>query len=158
MSLDGFSVRRAVATDLTGVVLLERGIAEAPHWAEAEYRVMISAVDTKDGVRRRLLVAKYGDRLVGFAVGKVLGSFGELESVAVAGEARRTGCGRALCRAVVEWCRDEGASEVDLEVRAGSAGAIRLYEGLGFERVGLRPRYYRGPEEDAVLMQMKLAG
>ena len=79
--------------------------------------------------------------------------------------------GRALCGAVVEWCRGEGAAELELEVRAGSAGAIALYTGLGFVTMGRRAAYYRGirglagsdlagygaPAEDALLMRLELA-
>jgi ribosomal-protein-alanine N-acetyltransferase len=42
-------------------------------------------------------------------------------------------------------------------VRAGSAGAIALYERLGFVAVGRRPGYYRSPVEDAVLMRLEVA-
>jgi [ribosomal protein S18]-alanine N-acetyltransferase len=45
---------------------------------------------------------------------------------------------------------------VELEVRAGSAGAIALYERLGFVAVGRRPGYYRSPVEDAVLMRLEV--
>ncbi len=147
------------AADLTAVVGLERGIAEAPHWAEGEYAAI---VDGGDGaVRRCLLVAEGEGRLLGFAVGKVIGSgvdgVGELESVTVDGAARRMGVGRALCGAVFGWCRGEGAVVVELEVRAGNEGAIALYEGLGFVVSGRRGGYYREPVEDAVLMHLDLA-
>ena len=39
-----------------------------------------------------------------------------------------------------------------LEVRESNAPAIALYEKHGYGRVGVRPAYYRGPKEDAVLM------
>ncbi len=98
--------------------------------------------------------------MLGFAVGKVLGAVrrGELESVAVDAAARRGGVGKALCEAVVAWCRGQGVQEMELEVRAGSAGASALYEGLGFVVVGRRAEYYRDPVEDATLMQLRLSG
>jgi ribosomal-protein-alanine N-acetyltransferase len=113
-------------------------------------------------VRRCFVVAEIGEKLLGFAVGKVILSAagdgtGELESVAVDETARRRGVGRSLCEAVVDWSRGQGAAEIELEVRAGSAGAIALYAGLGFVVVGRRGGYYRDPDEDAVLMQLKLA-
>jgi [ribosomal protein S18]-alanine N-acetyltransferase len=92
----------------------------------------------------------------GFAVGKVVAGVGELESVVVVAGARRRGVGRALCGAVVEWCRDLGAGEVELEVRAESLGARRMYEELGFVEVGRRVSYYDGPVDDAVLMRLEL--
>jgi ribosomal-protein-alanine N-acetyltransferase len=146
-------VRAAAVGDLAGVLLLEQGTVEAPHWGEREYR---AALDDDSAVRRCLMVAEVEGLVVGFAVGKVAAGVGELESVAVAGSARRRGVGRALCLAVVEWCRKQGAGTMELEVRAGSVGAIGLYEGLGFVGVGTRRGYYREPREDALLMAMEL--
>ena len=95
------------------------------------------------GIRRCLFVAADGRNIHGFAVGKALGhgddTEAELESVVVRGEARREGIGSALCRAVMDWSRHEGAHAILLEVRSASAGAIRLYGGLGFVACGRRP-------------------
>jgi ribosomal-protein-alanine N-acetyltransferase len=162
MSAAGHCVRVAEVSDLAWVVALERGVAEAPHWGEAEYAAIVSADKDIDGaVSRCLLVAEVEGRLVGFAVGKVIGSgvemVAELESVVVDLSARRSGVGRALCGAVIAWCRERGAPAVELEVRAGSAGAIALYAGLGFVVGGRRRGYYREPVEDAVMMRLELA-
>jgi ribosomal-protein-alanine N-acetyltransferase len=45
-----------------------------------------------------------------------------------------------------------------LEVRAGNAPAIALYEGEGFVRVGVRRGYYpaAGGREDALLLRLEL--
>jgi ribosomal-protein-alanine N-acetyltransferase len=102
-------------------------------------------------------VAEAEGLLLGFAVGVVTGDSAELESVAVRGDTRRRGVGRALCDAVAEWCRSQGATALELEVRAASAGVMALYEGLGFVSVGRRRGYYREPVDDAVLMRLKLA-
>jgi [ribosomal protein S18]-alanine N-acetyltransferase len=176
----GLLVRVGSAEDLAGVVALERSVAEAPHWSEGEYRTIVRSQEDAHvggggvGVRRCLFVAEREGRLVGFAVGKVVGTgcdcLAELESVVVDVGARRGGVGRALCEAVMDWCRGEGAVAMELEVRAGSAGAIALYGGLGFVAVGRRAAYYpgisdrtaygavcgEGPAEDAVLMRLKL--
>jgi ribosomal-protein-alanine N-acetyltransferase len=158
MRVGGFRIRVAEAADVAGVVALERGIVEAPHWAEGEYAAMVRADNACGAVRRGFFVAEGEGRLLGFAVGKVMGSdtesVGELESVAVEASARRGGVGRALCGAVADWCRGEGVATLELEVRSGSAGAIALYSGLGFVVVGRRVRYYREPVEDALLMRL----
>jgi ribosomal-protein-alanine N-acetyltransferase len=181
MSVVGLLVRVGSAEDLAGIVALERTVVEAPHWSEGEYRTIVTG-SREDahvgggggGVRRCLFVAEAEGRLVGFAVGKVIGTgrdcLAELESVAVDAGARRGGVGRALCAAVMDWCRGEGAVAMELEVRAGSAGAVALYGGLGFVAVGRRSAYYpgisdrtangtvceEGPAEDAVLMRLEL--
>jgi ribosomal-protein-alanine N-acetyltransferase len=171
----GVRVRVAGAADVAGVVALERAIAEAPHWGKAEYAAMVRGDRAVDGaVRRCFFVAEpepepepetetaADGALLGFAVGKVIGSdaegSGELESVAVEASARRVGVGRALCAAVVDWCRGQAVKALELEVRAGSEGAIALYAGLGFVVAGRRVGYYREPVEDALLMRLDLRG
>jgi ribosomal-protein-alanine N-acetyltransferase len=163
MRVEGFCVRVAESTDVAGVVALERGIAEAPHWVEAEYVAMVNRRGDDDqggdgAIRRCFFVAEAERRLLGFAVGKVIGSdvdgLGELESVAVEAAARRRGVGRALCAAVADWCRKQGVAALELEVRSGSGGAIAMYGGLGFVVAGRRPGYYREPAEDALQMRL----
>jgi [ribosomal protein S18]-alanine N-acetyltransferase len=161
MSAAGFCVRVGGVGDVAGVVALERGVAEAPHWAESDYAAIVNAYGVVEGsVRRCLFVAEAEGRLVGFAVGKVIGLgagiVAELESVVVDLAARRSGVGRALCAAVITWSRGQRVAAVELEVRVGSGGAIALYVGLGFVVVGRRGGYYRGPVEDAVLMRLEL--
>jgi ribosomal-protein-alanine N-acetyltransferase len=161
MSVVDYRVREGVAADLVGVMRLEQETAEAPHWTAAEYGAIVDSGGFAGAIRRRLFVAEGELGLLGFAVAKVLVSeavsLGELESVAVGVSARRSGVGRMLCEAIIRWCVERGATEVELEVRVGSTGAIALYRGLGFVAVGERAGYYRDPVEDALLMQLKLA-
>ncbi len=155
-------IRKAGADDIPAVVELERGIPLAPHWPKRKYAEIGAVEPAQAAVRRCLFVAVREDRVLGFAVGGATVAGGEteaeLESVVVAPEARRRGLARALCRAVLDWSGEQGASTVRLEVRAGSAGAIALYRGLGFNEVALRPAYYSSPLEDALGMQAPSAG
>jgi ribosomal-protein-alanine N-acetyltransferase len=161
MSSVGCQIRAGNRDDLAGVIQLERATPEAPHWAEEEYVSIMSQVESGVAIRRCLFVAEAELGLLGFAVGKVLVSetlrLAELESVAVSVPARRAGVGRALCEAVIGWSREQGATEMELEVRAGGLGAVALYQRLGFAVVGQRGGYYRDPTEDALLMQLRLA-
>ena len=47
---------------------------------------------------------------------------------------------------------NEGMAYIILEVRINNKPAIKLYERLGFERVGMRKGYYSDTGEDAILM------
>jgi ribosomal-protein-alanine N-acetyltransferase len=156
-----FQIRTAHKEDLEAVIALDRKTTNAPHWAESDYRRAVEE-DPGTELQRCLLLAEQesGNHrldLIGFAVGKAIGSgaeaTAELESVVVVEQARRSGVGRALCAAIIQWCRELEIPNVDLEVRSSNRGAITLYTGVGFAPVGVRKGYYRDPEEDAVLMQ-----
>lgn len=147
-------IRMATEADVPEVLLLERATATASHWSLQDYITAVRGV----GVRRAVLVAAVGRVVDGFIVMRLAGDEAEIESVVVRAEARRQGLGSELCRAGVAWAAGEGAVLVDLEVRAGSAGAILLYGGLGFVMAGRRAGYYAEPMEDAVLMRRPLRG
>lgn len=145
------AVRRGTMADLAAVVALEKCLERAPHWPEDAYSRALR------GGAHGLFVVERDGEIAGFAVGQVILDAGELESVAVRERDGRRGFGTALVKAVVAWAAAEGAQTVRLEVRAGSAGARRLYRGVGFREVGVRPGYYSAPQEDAILMQWEAA-
>ena len=77
---------------------------------------------------------------------------GYIGNVAVRPAFRRRGIAVALLKKLEILGRKRKLSFLTLEVRAGNAPAIALYEKNGYSRVGLRPAYYADPREDAVLM------
>ena len=79
---------------------------------------------------------------------------GTLERIAVAPRYRRQGIAEALLDAYIQYGREHLAF-LTLEVRAGNAPAIALYEKLGFRQVGRRKNYYRAEHEDALLMTVE---
>ena len=79
----------------------------------------------------------------------------QLLNVAVAIPARRRGVGRALMNDLVAYARTHGVARILLEVRAGNAAAIALYEQLGFLEFNVRERYY-ADDEDAIEMSLVL--
>jgi ribosomal-protein-alanine N-acetyltransferase len=149
-------IRPAVESDLDHVVKLERATPTAPHWVHDDYRQALTGGSAD--VQRCLLIAAMADTVVGFAVASCIRAGqveAELESVAVQAEWRGRGIGWALCEATLEWSRELGACGMQLEVRAVSKGVHRLYRALGFIETGRRPRYYRDPIDDAVILQCR---
>jgi ribosomal-protein-alanine N-acetyltransferase len=69
-------------------------------------------------------------------------------------DCRRRGVARALLDALLAHARAEPFRIVLLEVRRNNHAALRLYQGAGFDPVGLRPGYYANPPDDAILMQL----
>lgn len=106
----------------------------------------------------RTLVAE--DTARGAIVGFIVFWFGvdeaEILNVAVAGQARRRGIGRALVEAAANDARARQASRLLLEVRSGNHAAQALYRSLGFVQTGIRRGYYQREREDAVLMELRL--
>jgi ribosomal-protein-alanine N-acetyltransferase len=95
----------------------------------------------------RAFVARAG-AAVGMALGRAAADEIEILLVAVAPDARRRGIGRALVEALLA---DAALRRAHLEVRAGNAAAIALYERAGFVAAGRRKRYY-ADGEDALRM------
>lgn len=56
-----------------------------------------------------------------------------VDNLGVRADWRRQGIGRKLMEAAHEWARQHGASRVQLSVWEFNAGAIALYESLGYE-------------------------
>lgn len=91
------------------------------------------------------LVVADRDLALGLALVRVVADEAEILDVGVVPAARRRGLGSALMATVLAACRARGAARVFLEVAADNAPARALYDGAGFERVGLRRRYYTRP-------------
>lgn len=79
---------------------------------------------------------------------------GDIQTIAVATEARRGGLGRTLMQSLIDEARTRGAEQVFLEVRADNPGAERLYETLGFEQIAVRVGYYQPDAVDANVMRL----
>ena len=102
--------------------------------------------------RHEFLVAAQGDKVLGYIGMLHVMDEGYISNVAVSPEHRRQGIADKLIDRLCKICEGLSLSFVTLEVRAGNAPAIALYEKHGFRRVGLRKNYYERPKEDALLM------
>ena len=77
---------------------------------------------------------------------------GYISNVAVSPKHRRQGIADAMLTYLTEAARERDLSFLTLEVRRSNAPAIALYEKNGFEKVGIRKKYYEKPTEDAIIM------
>lgn len=76
----------------------------------------------------------------------------ELTNVATHPDFRRRGCARDVLLALERYVAIRGVKRIWLDVRTSNEVAITLYHGFGYTEAGIRPRYYRFPTEDAILM------
>ena len=99
------------------------------------------------------LVAVEGERVAGYIGSQSVMGESDMMNVAVHPEFRRQGIAQQLVLRLVEELAKRGNHCLSLEVRASNAPAIALYEKLGFSQVGRRPKYYRNPREDALILR-----
>ena len=102
------------------------------------------------------LVALDGNRVVGYIGSQTVPDESDMMNVAVHPDCRRQGIGEALVLELARALKARSSNSLTLEVRASNAGAISLYEKLGFTQVGCRKNYYRNPKEDALILKKYL--
>ncbi len=122
-------------------------LRDAPHETPAQ-RGMWGAI-------RRIVsgdAAAADERLLGFIGVWLMVGEAHIVTVAARDEYRRIGIGERLLIASIELAQEYDQELVTLEVRASNEAAQRLYAKYGFDRAGLRVRYYSDNHEDAVIM------
>jgi ribosomal-protein-alanine N-acetyltransferase len=140
-------IRPAIAADIPAMMTLEKQVATAAHWTQEQYERVLAG-------KNLALVLEEDSALLGFLAGRSLGSEWEIENVAIAGPARRRGLGSRLVGEFLNRARSLGAQAVYLEVRESNGAARSLYERWAFVESGRRKKYYRDPEEDAVVYRL----
>jgi ribosomal-protein-alanine N-acetyltransferase len=103
------------------------------------------------------LVAECDGGVAGYTIAHHAADEGEILNLGVTPPQRRRGVGRALVVGVLEELAAHGVRIVFLEVRESNTAARRLYEAHGFREVGRRAKYYRRPEEDAVVLRTAIS-
>lgn len=140
-------VRPATAADLPALVAIEEASFPSP-WSE---RLLAGELRQPDA---SYLVASIEGQVVGFVGTWFVLDEAHICTLAVAPQWRRRGLGELLVLAALEDAVSRGATMAHLEYRLGNRAAARLYEKLGFERVGVRRGYYSDTNEDAVLARL----
>jgi ribosomal-protein-alanine N-acetyltransferase len=90
-----------------------------------------------------LTLARDGNDVVGFALGRIVLKEAELLLLAVHPDGQRKGIGQLLLDRFMLVATTRGADRLHLEVRDGNP-AIKLYSKSGFAEVGRRKNYYTG--------------
>lgn len=98
------------------------------------------------------LVACQGDDVIGYVGSQSVLEQADMMNLAVASAYRRQGVARALLEQLEHRLKQRGVVRLTLEVRASNAAAQALYAACGYQQIGLRPGYYRHPQEDARIL------
>lgn len=151
-----YTVRYMEERDIPQVALIEKIIFSQP-WSEEGFGRALSMPDNlyvtavEDGGKS----GGAGETVIGYC--GLYASFdeGEIVNVAVHPDYRRHKAAQKMLRFLIREGMQKGLKRFVLEVRAGNLAAIRLYETLGFVRLGIRKRFYEAPVEDALIMELK---
>ncbi len=103
----------------------------------------------------RYVVAKENNKIVGFAGIIILPDDIEITNIVTKKTERKKGIGKLLLDKIIEISKEEKKELLSLEVNEKNLIAINLYSKFGFEKVGIRKKYYNGIE-DAIIMTKKI--
>ena len=97
-------------------------------------------------------------QIIGYGVMSLGAGEAHILNVCVRDQFRNLGFGRRLLEHLLERAGSSGVTEAFLEVRPSNLSAIRLYQRLGFEQIGIRRGYYQAPDgrEDAIVLKREL--
>lgn len=146
---DHWRIRPAVTADAAALAPLEKLCFSDP-WSTAAFAELLPLSYIV------ALIAQQDDAVVGYLIAREIAGEAEILNLAVVPALRRAGLGRALLEQGLERVRARGAERVWLEVRESNAAAQSLYLRRGFTTAGRRPRYYRAPVEDALVLSLAL--
>ena len=143
-------IRPMVEIDLPEVAAVEQSSYAFP-WSENIFRDCLRV-----GYTCRAL--DLAGQIIGYGVMSLGAGEAHILNVCVRDEFRNLGFGRRLLEHLLERAAAAGVAEAFLEVRPSNLAAIRLYQHLGFEQIGIRRGYYQASDgrEDAIVLKLDL--
>jgi ribosomal-protein-alanine N-acetyltransferase len=151
VSSQDITLQLACRGDASAIASMSRDLIEAGlGWQYRGERIR-QLIDDPETVT---LVARDGERVIGFAVM----SFGEerahLVLLAVRPACQRRGIARRLAQWLIQSATTAGIATIHVELRAQNAAANAFYRALGFAETLRLPGYYRGRETAVRMMRM----
>jgi ribosomal-protein-alanine N-acetyltransferase len=143
------SCRRMTLEDVPAVHEIDIFSFSLP-WPERSFRFEISENPASRG-----WVAEASGQIVAMLVLWRIMDEAHIATIATHPDFRRQGIGERLMTEALLAAREEGARHAFLEVRAGNEAAQTMYKKYGFIVAGVRLRYYKDNNEDAILMDLE---
>ena len=151
-ALPQLTIRPMADADVRRIIEIERAAYQFP-WSEGIFRDCLRV-----GYICRVVLA--AEELAGYGIMSTGAGEAHVLNLCVRQSWRCRGIGRAMLEHLLVRAAASGAHEAYLEVRPSNTAAIRLYQTLGFEPVGVRRGYYQavGGREDAAVLKLALRG
>jgi ribosomal-protein-alanine N-acetyltransferase len=143
------AIRRMTLEDVPVVHTIDLLSFSLP-WPENSFRFELTGNPAS-----RSWVAESDGRLAAMLVLWLVIDEAHIATIATHPDFRRKGIGEQLMIAALQSAKAEGAMRAFLEVRSGNAVAQAMYKKYGFIVAGVRLRYYKDNNEDAILMNLE---
>ena len=114
--------------------------------------VLLSELENEN---TKYVVLKIENEILGFAGIWITPDDIELNNIVVRKDSRGRGYSKILLEKLLEISKEYDREFITLEVNEKNEKAINLYIKFGFEKIGLRKKYYEGIY-DAILMSKKI--
>jgi [ribosomal protein S18]-alanine N-acetyltransferase len=101
----------------------------------------------------RFFVLQQGGNILGYGGFWKVNDEAQIINLVISHSERRKGKGLLLLKHLLDQALAEGCTQMTLEVRSKNKAALSLYQKAGFTEQTRRPKAYRQPEDDAVLME-----
>ena len=142
-------IRKMTLDDIDQIIAIDRVSFSLP-WPERSFRF-----DLTDNPASRCWVAEIDGKVVGMVVAWLIVDEVHVATIATHPDFRRRGVAKKLLAHTLQHLKEEGAQSSFLEVRASNFAAQEMYRKFGYEKSGVRPRYYKDNDEDALLMTLE---
>jgi ribosomal-protein-alanine N-acetyltransferase len=148
--VDGWHLEHISHADLEPILAIEQKSFQRP-WGRLSFEGELRSRSACNFAVKSTEVKTCG-QVIGYAFWHLVADEVHLLKVAVTPAWRGQGIASRLLERCFTLSVEQGAKSAHLEVRPSNIAAIELYQKLGFELVGRRPKYYPDSKEDALLM------
>ncbi|MGP4073724.1 ribosomal protein S18-alanine N-acetyltransferase [Piscibacillus sp. B03] len=143
-------IRKITIEDLPHVVVIENESFKSP-WKKRDFLHDL----LKNSFSHYLVIEKDGE-VAGYCGVWIVLESAQITNIAISPKHRGHQLGKKLFKEVLDTIREQGATELSLEVRESNEVAQNMYQQFGLEVVGRRRHYYQDDGEDALVMWVKL--
>jgi ribosomal-protein-alanine N-acetyltransferase len=142
-------IRDIQKDDIPAILKIEQVSFTTP-WSEQDFLYEIY----KKNVLSK--VAVFWGNIIGYICVNHLAHESHILNLAVHPDFRRQGVATILMEEAIGELKKSRCAFMYLKVRVSNTGAQGFYELLGFKAEGIRKKYYVNPDEDALIMMLRL--
>lgn len=119
------------------------------------FSMLKQELENLQNLNSNYFVAKCQNKIVGFVGILTIIDEVNIMNIVVRKTHRKLGIGSSLLEFIINFAKTRNVSSITLEVNENNLAAICLYEKYGFQKVGLRKKYYHNID-NAILMTLSI--